>query len=247
MSVHAHSVVGFFGIPELQLDHHVDLLVELYCADTEQLARVDDSDTAQLKEVADIIRGASHQGDVGRLLDLHGVVCNESVTALYKLDGGLALTYAAFAEDKHALAVDLNENSVARDTRRQLEVQEVDQLGGEHGGGFLGAQQGHFVGFRALQQLGEDLEVPCHHQCREFVAEQVVDTAAAHLRLQGVEVSPLGLSEHLNALLVEVFVKSGELKSRTVYLMVGNKCVLAVLGHVDHFELLLVDDLLEGE
>ena len=50
------------------------------------------------------------------------------MTALYKLDRSLALTYAALAEDKDALAVDLNENSVAGDTRSELKIQEVNQL-----------------------------------------------------------------------------------------------------------------------
>ena len=126
--IHAHSVVGLFGVPQLQLDHHVDLLVELNSADAKELTRVDDTDAAQLEEVADIVRRASHQGNVGRLLDLYRVVGDESVTARYKLDRGLALTYAALAEDKDALAVDLNENSVAGDTGSELKIQEVNQL-----------------------------------------------------------------------------------------------------------------------
>ena len=61
----------------------------------------------------------------GRYLpDLDRIVRNQTVSALDKLDGRLALADAAVAVDENALARNLNQNAVARDARgkRLLEV-----------------------------------------------------------------------------------------------------------------------------
>ena len=53
------------------------------------------------------------------LFDLDRVVRDEAVAALDQLDGRLALADAAVAVDEDALAVNFDQNTVARDARGQ--------------------------------------------------------------------------------------------------------------------------------
>ena len=53
------------------------------------------------------------------LFDLNGVVGDQAVAALDELDGRLALADAAVAVDEDALAVNFDQNTVARDARGQ--------------------------------------------------------------------------------------------------------------------------------
>ena len=53
------------------------------------------------------------------LFDLDRVVRDETVAALNQLDGRLALADAAVAVDENALAVNFDQNAVARDARGQ--------------------------------------------------------------------------------------------------------------------------------
>ena len=52
-------------------------------------------------------------------LDLDGVVGDQPVAALDQLNSRLTLADAAVAHDQNALAVDLDQNAVARDARGQ--------------------------------------------------------------------------------------------------------------------------------
>ena len=100
---------------------------------------------------------------------------------------------------------------------------------------------------RALDKLREHVQVAGDDKRRELVAQQVVDTLAAYVRLQGREVGMLRSAHHLDTLLVEVLVKSSELQTGSVYLMVGDKGIAAVLRHVYNFQLIFVDYFLKWE
>ena len=52
-----------------------------------------------------------------------GVIRYQSVTALYKLKGSLALADAAVTEDQDTLAADFDKHAVARDALGELDAQ----------------------------------------------------------------------------------------------------------------------------
>ena len=76
--------------------------------------------------MADYLGSGADKSCCRNTLDLDCIVCDKTVAALYKLDCGLALTYAAVAEDKDTLAVNLNQNTVSCDSRCELNVQICD-------------------------------------------------------------------------------------------------------------------------
>ena len=77
--------------------------------------------------MADIVRRASDKADIRHLSDLNSIICNKSVSALYKLDSSLALTYAALTCYEHTFAVDLDKNTVASDPWCKGKVEESDE------------------------------------------------------------------------------------------------------------------------
>ena len=122
-AVHAHAVVDLRRIPDLQIDAHVDFLLQLNGAHTENATGVDDADAAQLDEVADVLRGLTDERFAGYAANFHRIVRDETVAALDKLDGRLALADAAVADKQNTFAVNLHQNAVACDARRKLDVQ----------------------------------------------------------------------------------------------------------------------------
>ena len=64
--------------------------------------------------MADIVGSRANESSVRYSADFNSVIGNQSVTALYKLKSGFAFSYSAVAENEHAFAVNLNQNSVAR-------------------------------------------------------------------------------------------------------------------------------------
>ena len=86
-----HAVVNLVLIPLLEIDHKVDLLGHFDRTDTEYTAGVYDSDTSKLDKMTDVIGRRTDQS-LGRYTAyFHSVVGDETVAALYKLNGGFAL------------------------------------------------------------------------------------------------------------------------------------------------------------
>ena len=73
--------------------------------------------------MAYIIRRTADERPRGDTADLDCVVRYQSVAALYKLKGSLALADAAVAEDQDTLAADFDKHAVARDTLGELDAQ----------------------------------------------------------------------------------------------------------------------------
>ena len=122
--INAHAVIDLGGIPRLQLNNHVDLLLELDGAHAEQSADIDDADTAQLKEVTDILRRCADEIRIGDFAQLNCVIRDQTVSALDQLDRAFGFADAALARDEDALAVNLDQHAVARDTRREMQIEE---------------------------------------------------------------------------------------------------------------------------
>ena len=119
----AEAIVHLSLHPRLEIDYEVDLLSELDSAHTEEPAHVNYTDSAKLNIVADDLGCASYKSFCGNSLDLYCVVCDKSMTALYKLDRGFGFTYTGVAKNENTFAVDLNKNAMSCDTGRELNVE----------------------------------------------------------------------------------------------------------------------------
>ena len=86
--------------------------------------------------------------------DFYGIVCDEAVSALDKLDCGLALSDTAVAEQQHSLAVHLDEHAVPRYPLRKADPEEGYQARHEFGCPLLGAQERNGVFLRRLEIRG---------------------------------------------------------------------------------------------
>ena len=120
-------------------------------------------------------------------LDLNGIVCDKTVTALYKLYCGFALTDAGVTEKKNTLAVYLDENAVTGDTRTELNVKKSDQGGHKFRGTLKRAKQRHAVFFGHLDRAGVNLNRRGHYNARRHRAEEVLKPAHALLGLKLAE------------------------------------------------------------
>jgi hypothetical protein len=109
LAFQAGALIVFGGVPCFQLDDEVEAFTHLDRAHTEHTGHIDDADTAQLNEVADVFRRSTHDLTVGDLAQLHGIVGNEAVAALDQLDGQLALADAAVAENEDAFTVNFHQ------------------------------------------------------------------------------------------------------------------------------------------
>lgn len=96
-----------------------------------------------------------------------------------RLGCGLAFADAAFAHEQQALAVDLNEHTVARDARGQRVLEVGDETGDDIGRGLEAAQDGDIVLFRHLHALGHRLNVTREDECGDVIGEQLVEGLGA--------------------------------------------------------------------
>ena len=65
--------------------------------------------------------------DIGNLFDFYGIVCNQAMTALHKVNGSFAFTNAAVTQKQNAFAVHLNQNAVAGNTVGKGNVKQRNQ------------------------------------------------------------------------------------------------------------------------
>ena len=121
--IKTEAVIDLFIIPRLELNDHIDFLGHFDSAHTEYPAGVYYADAAQLDKVAYIIRCTADERSRRNAANLDRVIRYQSVTALYKLKGSLALADAAVTEDQDTLAADFDKHAVARDALGELDAQ----------------------------------------------------------------------------------------------------------------------------
>ena len=144
------------------------------------------------------------------------IVCDEAVSALDKLDGGLALSDSAVAEQQHSLAVHLDEHAVPRYPLRKADPEEGYQARHEFGCPLLGAQERNGVFLRRLEKFGEHLETRGDDNGDRLLRHEAHDVAALFFMVERGEVCVLAAPDELDALRVEMTEKAGESKSRAV-------------------------------
>ena len=121
--IEAEAVIDLFVIPRLELNDHIDFLGHFDSAHTEYPAGVYYADAAQLDKVAYIIRRTADERSRRNAANLDRVIRYQSVTALYKLKGSLALADAAVTKDQDTPAADFDKHAVARDALGELDAQ----------------------------------------------------------------------------------------------------------------------------
>ena len=149
-------------------------------------------------------------------LDLYGIVGNQTVAALDKLNGGFTLTNAAVTEKQDTLAVNLNENTVAGDARGKLDIQIRDQGGHKFARAFLGRKDRHIVLVgKGKIVLGEGKPRGYDHRLR-LGGQEAIHAEMALLVPHAVQIIHFGLTEDLDALGLVIIEKSRKLKPRAV-------------------------------
>lgn len=78
-------VINLILIPVLELDDKIYLFAFLYGTDTEYTPYIDDAYAAKLHIMLDYLRRGADERFLRNTLYFHGVICDETMTALYQL------------------------------------------------------------------------------------------------------------------------------------------------------------------
>ena len=163
----------------------------------------------------DLRRGADETA--GRdTLDLNGIVCNQAVASLDKLDGGFTFTDTAVTENQNALAVNINEDTVARDARCQMRVERCDERGHGGAGGLRGGKHGNAALFCVFDENFIGHEVGRVENCDGFGIYKTLQNHAARAFFQRFKILRFHASHQLNTVGLEELVKACKGKTRTV-------------------------------
>ena len=133
-----------------------------------------------------------------------------------ELNGRLALAHAGIADDHYALAVDVQQNTVAGDAGGQLLAEILHGESNEVRGLFRGPQQGAAMVPGTLQAFRQTLHVPGQDQGRNGVGKQVVKhlgpPGLAHLH----DIRHFRLAHDLDPAGIKVIEQSQNLQIRAV-------------------------------
>ena len=159
------------------------------------------------------------------------------MSTLYQLNGRLALTNAALAQQQHALAVNLYQNAVPGQPGRQIVLQGGDHGGDQLRGGLIGAQDGdvilpcHDHAFIAgLQMAGID-------QCRRPIGKQPVKGDHPLLRGKPRQIGVLHHADNLHPGRLKMLKEARKLERRPVDILYRDLDLLKIRRAVQHFQL----------
>src|SRR5438552_2826014 len=154
LPVEAGTIVLPRRVPVIELDHDFDALLLAHRADSEQRADVDQPHAADLHVVPCQLVTPADQHVVPMPRDVDDVVRHQAVTALHQIEHALALADPRAAQEQETHAEHVGERRVHRGVRRERLVEERLQAAIELGGLELGADHGHALRPRQLEQLG---------------------------------------------------------------------------------------------
>src|SRR6185312_7348378 len=196
-------VVFARGVPVLELHHHLDALLLPHRADPEQRVDVDQTDAANLHEVARDLVPAADEHVVPAPRDVDDVVGDEPVPALDEVEYALALADAGAPAEQQADAEHVGERAVHGGTRRERVVEErletpVElrrlETGANDGDAPLPGQHQQLLG-RFLRLRDDD--------ARQRIRQKRVDRRAPRLRVERREVGDLGFSHYVEPVATE--------------------------------------------
>lgn len=93
----AEAVVRLLIVPDLKIHNEVDRALGLYGANAVKMPDIDNADTAQLHVIPDKLRRGADEPVAPYAANIHRIVGNELVSALYKLKRRFAFAYARVA------------------------------------------------------------------------------------------------------------------------------------------------------
>ncbi len=234
--VKAESVVHLVLYPMLEVYDKVDLFGLLDRAHTEYTADIDDADAAKL-DIVLYDRGRRADQCLCRdLFYLDRIIGDETVTSLDKLDGGLALTDPAVAENEYTLAVDLDKNSVTGYSRRKVRIERAYERGVKGTCLVLCGKDRYAELACLLTKLGEDGQVACEYYRRRQMLGKGDELGPSVVRLKTREICVLCVSYDTYALAFEDVVKARECESRTPDLGSCYHHRVVILGYRYAFE-----------
>src|SRR5882762_6631606 len=197
-------------VPLDQLHHHLDLLAVPHRRHAEQVLDVDDADPADLHVVLDDLRAAPVDRAALPLLQVHDVVRDQAVAAGDQVEGQLALADAALPQDEDTHADHVDEHSVDRGAGGERLLQELLDVVDEGAGEVAGAQERNpRVGGLALDPVIHR-QVLGHHQACDGELEEIADALERRVMPERRQVADLGVSEDLQAVLVDVLGEAAE-------------------------------------
>ena len=181
--VQSQTVVEFILLPAFEIDDQVNLRLQLNRTHAEQLLHINDTDTAQLNIVANQF-GCFADKLIRHTANFHRVIRHQTMAALDQLNGSFTLTNTTLARDENTFTVDIEQNTVARDTRCEGLREESNHIGGKVHRGFLGMQNGTLILPRHIQTLREDIQIAGNDQRRNPIGKEIFKTLFALLRCQ---------------------------------------------------------------
>ena len=170
-------------------------------------------------------------------LDLDGVVGDQPVAALDQLNSRLALTDAAVAHDQNALAVDLDQNAVARDARGQLAVEIGNEARNDIGRSFPAAEHGHIVLFRHFQTLRQRVNAARNDKRRDLIRHEVVENDPALLAGELFKIRRLHRSAHIEPHRLKMIEEARKIQARAAHIVYGHADLGKIGGLVQPFQM----------
>ena len=182
--------------------------------------------------MADVFRRGAEDLLVGDAAQLDSIVGDETVAALDQLDGGLAFADAGIAQNKDAFAVDFHQHAVAGDAGSQLFIQRGDEHA-HQGGGHLGRhKQRHAVLLGELHHLRKRLHAAGQDDGWRLEREQLFQMGVAQRSGQFFQIGHLGQADDLDALVIKIFVVTGQQDARTVHFGRGDHDLFQFAGGI---------------
>ena len=144
------------------------------------------------------------------------------MAAFDKFDSCLALTDTAVAVDENAFAVDLDQNTVARDARSKRTFQIGDKARNDIGCCILCSKNCNVVLFRHFKAFRHGLKPACENQCRAFIGQEVVKNNDPFFRREFLQIGRLHCAADIDAHRLIMVEKACQMKARTADIINGH-------------------------
>ena len=196
--------------------------------------------------MADIGGCGAEDFAVGHPAQLNGVIGDQTVAALDQLDGRLALADAGVAQNQDAFAVDLDQYAVASDAGRKLGVQGRDELAHQGRRHLGGHQERHAVLLGILHHFGHGPHPAREHNSRRLEGKQLFQVGVAQRSGQLIQIGHFGQADDLDALVVKVFIVTGQQDTRAVHLGCRDLNLVQLTGGVGGRQIGFLSQLCQG-
>src|SRR2546423_3570957 len=204
-------------LPALKPYVESDLFGPAHCGYSEQLAYVENAEAAYLHVLAQEVGRAPRQLSGARPPDFDEVVGHELVAAHDEVKRALGLPHPRLASDEDAQAVEVEQNAVARLTRRESFLQVLRDLRDGDGADERRLHERERRALGGLDEFGGRREPFRDKDAGDFLELKARDCFAPLLRRELAEVLQFALADYLHAPLVQVVREARERESELLY------------------------------